>query len=63
MIDASGMHALKEFINTCKKKNITLYLSEIKEPSKRDLKAFGLLDAIGEKHIFHTLKEALSHVF
>lgn len=60
MIDASGMHALKEFTDTCKKEKITLYLSEISEHSKKDLKTFGLLDAIGEKHIFHTVKEALS---
>lgn len=60
MIDASGMHAIKEFYDECKKRNIALYLSELHEHAKRDLKKFGLLDAIGERHIFRTLNDALS---
>lgn len=59
MIDASGMHALKEFFEQCKKNHISLYLSELHEHTRRDLKKFGLLDAIGEKHLFRTLEEAL----
>ncbi len=60
MIDASGLNAMKEFYDDCKKRRIKLYLSEVKEHTKHDLKKFGLLDAIGDKRIFPTLKETLA---
>ena len=59
MIDASGMHAIKEFYDRCKKLHIALYLTEIREHTRHDLKKFGLLDTIGESHLFRTLDEAL----
>lgn len=59
MIDASGMHAIQEFYDRCKSRKITLYLTEVKEHTRHDLKKFGLLDQIGEKHIFRTLDDAL----
>lgn len=62
MIDASGMHAIKEFYDHCKKLHIKLYLTEIRDHTRRDLKKFGLLDSIGENHLFHTLNEALERV-
>lgn len=60
MMDASGMYAMKEFYERCQKLHISLYLTEMKEHTRRDLKKFGLLDAMGENHVFHTLEEALS---
>jgi len=60
MNDASGMHAMKEFYDHCRKLHIALYLTEIREHTIHDLKKFGLLDAIGESHLFHTLEEALN---
>ena len=62
MIDASGMHAIKEFYDGCKRKQITLYLSELHAHTRNDLKKFGLLDAIGESCLFRTLDDALAHV-
>lgn len=59
MIDASGLHALKEFYHTCEKKNIVLCLTEIQEHSRKDLEKFGLLKMIGENNIFSSLKDAL----
>lgn len=59
MMDASGMHALKEFYEQCQKKHIEVYLSEVKAHTKNDLKKFGILDVIGEKHIFPTFSDAL----
>lgn len=59
MIDASGIHALKEFYHVCEKKNIVLSLCEIQEHSKKDLEKFGLIKMIGENNIFSTLKDAL----
>ncbi|HSX14110.1 MAG TPA: sulfate permease [Chlamydiales bacterium] len=59
MIDASGIHALKEFYHVCEKKKITLYLTEIQEHSRKDLEKFGLLKMIGENHILSSLKDAI----
>ncbi len=46
LIDASGMHALKEFFEQCKKNHIHLKLSEVKDPIKQKLQNFGLLKLI-----------------
>jgi sulfate permease, SulP family len=59
MIDATGLHALKEFYHACEKKEITLCLSEIQEDSRKVLEKSGLLDLIGKNHIFSSLKDAL----
>ncbi len=60
MIDASGMYALEEFYGQCKKKNMTLFLSEVHEKTRQDLKKFGLIEVIGEQHIFPHIDAALA---
>lgn len=59
MVDASGMHALKEFYHNCRKGNTILLLSGIQERTREDLKGFGLTDLIGEEHIFPHIDAAL----
>ncbi len=58
-IDASGMCALKEFHEKCKKEKITLLLAEVEGHVKADLKKFGLTQLIGKKQIFPSLDLAL----
>ncbi len=60
LIDASGMHALKEFFLECKKHHVHLKLSELKPPIKQKLQDYGLIKLIGKEECFDTLKEALS---
>ncbi len=55
MIDASGAHALREFIAQCKRKNIALLLSGVQEQAERDLKKLGVTESI-----FPTLHQALT---
>ena len=62
LIDASGMHAIKEFHALCKKQGTKLYLSEIQPHAKREFKKFGLLEIIDEKHIFNTLNSAIENI-
>ena len=60
MIDASGMYALKEFYDQCKKRDTALFLSGMQGQTRRSLKKFGLFDVIGEKHIFPDIDSALA---
>ena len=60
MIDASGMHALKEFHQRCQKEKISLLLSGIQPQAKQEIENFGLTRLIGESHIFPRIDEALA---
>jgi SulP family sulfate permease len=60
VIDASGMFALKEFYEKCKKNGTILFLSGIHGKVRLDLKRFGLVDLIKEENIFSNLDSALS---
>lgn len=59
VIDASGMHALTEFYQRCKRDKTVLLLSGISSHLHRELKKFGLIDLIGEAHIFSHVDLAL----
>lgn len=59
IIDASGMYALKEFYESCKKENILLLLCEVHREPKHALDKFGLIEVVGKEHIFSTLDDAL----
>ncbi|MBI3508051.1 MAG: STAS domain-containing protein [Chlamydiia bacterium] len=60
LIDASGMHAIREFSRFCKRKNIALLLAEIPEKVMHDLHQFGVVHQIGDQHIFSRADEAIA---
>lgn len=60
MIDASGMHALREFHKKCKRWDCKLFLSEMQTQTKKDLEAFGITHEIGESHLFPHIEEAFA---
>lgn len=60
MIDASGMHALKEFFFRCQKTNTILLLSGVHGQTEADLREFGIARLIGEQHIFPKFDLALA---
>jgi sulfate permease, SulP family len=60
IIDASGMHALREFYHRCQKSNTHLLLSGIHGRPEQDLKKFGLNRLIGDQNIFPHINAALS---
>ncbi len=60
MVDASGMHALKEFYDNCRKKNTVLLLSGVHKKTQEDLEEFGFIRLVGRHHIFPRIDEALS---
>ena len=60
MMDASGMYALKEFYQRCRKQNIALILSGIQPQMLRDLRQFGFVSLIGERFICLHIDAALA---
>lgn len=59
LIDASGVHALKEFAKACNKKGIVLYLADIKAAHLRLLIKMNLESILSRKHLFSSFEEAL----
>ena len=59
VIDASGMHALKEFYHRCQKTGTTLFLSGVHPQVNQALHRFGVSPLIGEGHIFPDIDTAL----
>ncbi|MBI5273044.1 MAG: STAS domain-containing protein [Chlamydiia bacterium] len=61
VIDATGMHALREFHQMCQKGGTLLLLSGVHAQSHEHLKAFGLVNLIGESKIFAHIDEAITY--
>lgn len=61
-VDASGMHALKEFYYSCHQEGTILVLSSVHTSVRASLKKFKVLDLIGEQHVFAHVEAALHHV-
>ncbi len=60
LVDASGMHALKEFYQKCHRNKTILLLSGIHGQTEKDLKHFGITRLIGEGHVFPHIDAALA---
>lgn len=59
VIDASGMHALREFYEKCHREKTAFLLSGIRPSLLSCLKKYGLVALIGEEQIFHHFDTAL----
>jgi len=59
VIDASGMHALREFYYRCQKDKTVLLLSGVNESVLKSLRKFGLTELIHEEFIFPHIDLAL----
>lgn len=60
-IDASGMHALREFHIKCKKQGTLLLLSGVTPSLKTALEKFGIIKELGKDHIFSHIDQALAY--
>jgi len=60
-IDASGMYALKDFYQKCKREGTILILSGVSASLQKSLKKFGIINLIGERHIFPHIDAALGY--
>lgn len=59
LIDASGVHALKEFAKACHKKGATLHLADVKPSHLQLLRKINLGGALTSHQLFPSLNEAL----
>ncbi|MBP9842274.1 MAG: sulfate permease [Simkaniaceae bacterium] len=59
VIDASGMHGLREFYYRCQKHHTTLLLSGVQPKVASALHRFGISHLIGEEHIFTHIDASL----
>lgn len=60
IIDASGIHALKQFDKRCRQKQILFLLSEVNHDMSKFLNKTGVAKAIGQNHIFESLPQAVT---
>jgi SulP family sulfate permease len=58
-IDASGMHALEEFWQKCRRQGTALLLSGVHAQPMFALAKYGLLDRVGEENLFGNIDDAL----
>ncbi len=58
-IDATALHAFKQFINICKQNNITLFISGINNQPLNALKKSLVYEEIGEKQFYKDVNEAI----
>ncbi|HEX4054767.1 MAG TPA: sulfate permease [Tepidisphaeraceae bacterium] len=59
-IDATGMHALDEFHDKCRKQGTQLLISGVHAQPVFALTQYGLVDKIGEQNLFGSIDEALN---
>lgn len=58
-IDATGLHALEEFVNKCRRQGIILLLGGVHAQPLFEMTRVGLLDKIGVENIFEDVEEAI----
>ena len=59
VIDATGMHALDELHNKCRKQKTHLLLSGVHAQPMLAMTAYGLIQKIGEENLFENIDDAL----
>ena len=63
MIDATGAERIEELVNHLSDSKIELWLSRVKHPLRETLQCSGLLNMIGEEHIFGRTEHALQAIW
>ena len=60
-IDATGMHALEEFMHKCKRQGTTLLLGGVHAQPLFEMTRSGLIDKVGSERIFEDVGDAIEH--
>ena len=58
-VDATGLHALEEFHDKCRRQGTTLLLGGVHAQPLLEMTKVGILDSIGEENLFESLDGAL----
>jgi SulP family sulfate permease len=59
-IDATGLHALEEFLHKCRRQHTHLLLGGVHMQPLFEMTKSGLIDRIGEQNVFDNLDDALT---
>lgn len=62
LIDATGLHAIKQFGLKCQKKSITFILSDVDQKTYDLFQKAGIVDIVGKDFIFDNINAALAKV-
>jgi SulP family sulfate permease len=58
-LDATGVHALKDLTGSLHDEGITFLVARLKGPMRRTFGDVGLLEAVGESHLYPTVRAAV----
>ena len=58
-IDATGVRMLTELIEALRKESITFVFARLHDPTQDDLDQAGVLDLVGEEHLYPTVRAAV----
>jgi MFS superfamily sulfate permease-like transporter len=58
-IDVTGVRMLTELIESLRKESITFVLARLHGPTSDSLEEAGVLDLVGEEHIYPTVRSAV----
>jgi sulfate permease, SulP family len=58
-VDATGVDALTELIRSLRTDQITFVFARLKGPMRQDLRAAGVLDLVGQAHLYPTVQAAV----
>lgn len=61
LVDATGINALKQFANKCKRENIIFLVSELQKEIAEEFKRTHLDEIIGSERLFHNIDSALDY--
>jgi SulP family sulfate permease len=61
-VDATGIAALKQLINSLRDEGVDLAFARLKDPMRRTLREAGVLETIGEEHAYPTVRAAVEAV-
>jgi SulP family sulfate permease len=59
-VDATGVHALKSLVQSLGEEEITFVFARLKSPMRQALREAGVLDLIGEPHVYPTVRAAVA---
>jgi SulP family sulfate permease len=58
-VDATGLHALQEFYDKCRRQGATLLLGGVHAQPLLEMTRMGILDRIGVENLFESVDDAL----
>jgi SulP family sulfate permease len=59
-VDATGVDALKTLVRSLREQEITFVFARLKDPMRQALGGAGMLDLVGERHLYPTVRAAVA---